>query len=77
LAKKPYRTLRLIALGPHFVATTLVGWAIGKYLLDPWLETDPVFTITLILLGFVASFIHLLRELKALDESNEPDQPEE
>lgn len=72
MAKKSYQALRLAAIGPHFVATAVTGILLGKYVLDPWLGTWPVFTVSLVILGFVASFIHLLRELKALEDIDDP-----
>ena len=71
MAKKAYQALRLVAIGPHFVATAVIGLLLGKYVLDPWLGTWPFFTVALIILGFVASFWHLLRELNALEKIHE------
>lgn len=73
MAKRPYQALRLAAIGPHFVATAVIGVLLGKYVLDPWLGTWPIFTVALVILGFIASFIHLMRELKALEQNDEQD----
>lgn len=75
MKKRTSRAIRLAAIGPHFVATTLLGLVLGRYVMDPWLGTAPFFTVALIILGFVASFIHLLRELEALDKQNDQDPP--
>jgi len=61
--------LRLAGLGPQLVGCIVVGWALGYLWLDPWLETFPLFTVVFILLGVLAGFIELYRELRFLERS--------
>lgn len=63
--------LRLATVGTHLLAATLVGFAIGHQLLDPWLGTYPVFTAVFSLVGIAAGFLNLYREVKLLDKAEE------
>lgn len=63
--------LRLTTVGTHLLASTLVGFAIGHQLLDPWLGTKPVFTAVFSLIGIAAGFVNLYREVVKLDRADE------
>ncbi len=53
---------RLSTIGVTLVAATAIGLAIG-YGLDRWLATSPWLTLTFTLLGIVAGFINLFRDV--------------
>ena len=53
---------RLSTIGVTLVAATAIGLAIG-YGLDRWLGTSPWLTLTFTLLGIVAGFINLFRDV--------------
>ena len=53
---------RLSTVGVALVAATAVGLAIG-YGLDRWLGTGPWLTMVFTLLGIVAGFLNLFRDL--------------
>lgn len=53
---------RLSTIGVALVAATAIGLAIG-YGLDRWLGTSPWLTLTFTLLGIVAGFINLFRDV--------------
>ncbi|CAM2008405.1 AtpZ/AtpI family protein [Acanthopleuribacter pedis] len=61
--------LRLASVGTHLLAATLVGFAIGHQLLDPWFGTYPVFTAVFSLIGIAAGFLNLYREVQILDRA--------
>ena len=69
--------MRLAGLGPQLVGCIAVGWAIGYLWLDPWLETFPIFTIVFIVLGVVAGFYELYRELVYLERVEKEDGNED
>lgn len=48
-------------VGINMVVSTSVGFAIGHWLLDRYLNTDPWFTIIFLILGIASGFIHLFR----------------
>ncbi len=54
--------------GISLVASILIGLAMGGYYLDQWLETRPVFTLIMLLIGIISGFrnIYILttRELR-------------
>ena len=56
---------RLSTVGVALVAATAVGLAIG-YGLDRWLGTSPWLTMVFTLLGIVAGFLNLFRDLGLL-----------
>lgn len=57
----------LSSVGISLVASILIGFAMGYYL-DQWLETRPVFTLIMLLIGIISGFrnIYILttRELR-------------
>lgn len=58
--------VRLSTVGVALVASTAIGLAIG-YALDRWLGTSPWLTLTFLLLGIVAGFINLFRDVGLID----------
>ena len=61
---KLLRTLgQLSTLGIAMVAAVAIGLAIG-YWLDRWFGTSPWLTMIFALLGIVAGFVNLFRDLK-------------
>ena len=68
---------RLASLGPHMVGCVLVGFLAGYFWLDPWLDTEPTFTVVCILLGVGAGFIELFKELRYLERHEAEQQAEE
>ncbi|RJQ17941.1 MAG: AtpZ/AtpI family protein [Nitrospiraceae bacterium] len=48
-------------VGINFVASTFIGFAIGHWVLDKYLDTSPWFTIIFLLLGIAAGFKYLFR----------------
>ncbi len=53
---------RLSTIGVTLVAATAIGLGIG-YGLDRWLGTNPWFTLIFTLLGIVAGFVNLFRDV--------------
>jgi ATP synthase protein I len=54
--RRLYRSLGFLSsVGISMVAATLLGLAIGYYL-DKWLDTQPVFTLIMLLFGIAAGF---------------------
>ncbi|MBC8414673.1 MAG: AtpZ/AtpI family protein [Nitrospira sp.] len=58
-------------VGINLVATTFVGFAIGHWVLDAYLGTDPWFTIIFLLLGIAAGFRHLFRLSSRLNQDDD------
>ncbi len=63
---KPGRELlRMLAtastVGINLVLSTFIGFALGYYLVDRYLNTYPWFTIIFLLLGIAAGFKHLFK----------------
>ena len=48
-------------VGINLVISTFIGFAIGYFLLDRFLNTFPWFTIIFLILGVVASFKYLFK----------------
>lgn len=49
---------------------SVVGGGVGGYLLDKQLKTSPVWTLALLVLGFVGGLVFLIRGLQVLDKDN-------
>lgn len=49
--------------GSEILAGILVGFLLGNQL-DEWLETDMIFTVVLIILGFFVSLLNIYRTMK-------------
>ncbi len=66
--EKNYSYLRFLGVastvGVNFVATTLVGFAIGHWVLDKYFDSSPWFAIIFMLLGIAAGFKYLFKLLR-------------
>ncbi|MBI4843366.1 MAG: AtpZ/AtpI family protein [Nitrospirae bacterium] len=59
-------------IGINLVTSTFVGFAIGHWVLDRYLHTDPWFTIIFLLLGIASGFKHLYNvAMKQSKDNNE------
>jgi F0F1-type ATP synthase assembly protein I len=58
-------------VGINMVVSTFVGFALGYWVLDKYLNTAPWFTIILTFLGIVAGFRYLFRIAQKAGEKNE------
>ncbi|MFO7576515.1 MAG: AtpZ/AtpI family protein [Pelovirga sp.] len=78
--RRLYRSLGFLSsVGISMVAATLLGLAIGYYL-DQWLDTQPVFTLIMLLFGIAAGFRNVyvlttweLRRQKNQDQADSDD----
>ncbi len=61
--------LRLATIGPHFLVSTLIGYAIGRQL-DRWLDWAPILTVVFSLFGVAAGFLNLFREVRILNQAD-------
>ena len=71
-----YRSLGFLSsVGISLVAAILIGLAMGVYL-DRWLDTTPMFTLIMLLIGVISGFrnIYILtaRELKRQELEEDP-----
>lgn len=57
-------------VGINMVVSTFVGFAIGYWLLDKYLDTLPWFTIIFTIAGITAGFLQLFRIAKKAGERN-------
>ena len=57
---------RSFALFWDFVGTVLAGAFIGWFL-DRWFDTEPYWTLGLLILGVVGGFVRLVASLRRLD----------
>ena len=62
---------RGLRLGSEFVAAILVGAGMG-YLLDQWLGTSPWLMLILLLLGFVAGVLNVVRTAAEMNRAATP-----
>ncbi len=62
---------RGLRLGSEFVAAILVGAGMG-YLLDQWLQTSPWLMLILLLLGFVAGVMNVVRTAAQMNKVAPP-----
>ena len=60
-------------VGINMVLSTFIGFAIGHWLLDRYLNTDPWFTIIFLLLGIASGFKHLFKIAKRAGEKTGKD----
>ena len=58
-------------VGINMVVSTCIGFALGYWVIDKYLDSYPWFTIILTFLGIVAGFQYLFRIAKKADEKNE------
>jgi len=71
-----YKSLGFLSsVGISLVAAILIGLAMGVYL-DRWLDTSPLFTLIMLLIGVISGFrnIYILttRELKRQELEEDP-----
>lgn len=59
---------RGLRLGSEFVAAVLVGAGLG-YLLDMWLHTSPWLFLAMMLLGFVAGVLNVVRAAAQMNQA--------
>lgn len=57
-------------VGINFVVSTLVGFAIGYFVLDKLFNTSPWFTIIFLILGFAAGFKYLFKIASRVSSKN-------
>lgn len=62
---------RGMRLGSEFVAAILVGAVIG-YLLDLWLGTSPWLMLVMLLVGFVAGVLNVVRSAEQMNKAAPP-----
>ncbi len=66
-----YRYLGVAStVGINFVATTFVGFALGHWVVDPALGTDPWFSLILMFIGIAAGFKYLFKLAKRAGDYN-------
>jgi ATP synthase protein I len=58
-------------VGINMVATTMVGFALGYWVVDKYLGTFPWFTAIFLLLGIITGFKYLFKIAKRMGEDNE------
>ena len=63
---------RSFALFWDFVGTVLAGAVIGWFI-DSRFDTEPYWTLGLLLLGVVGGFVRLVRSLRRLDRMDAPE----
>ena len=70
----------LSSIGISLVISILIGLAMGFYL-DQWLDTSPMFTLIMLLIGIIAGFrnVYILttRELRRQQLEDQPDSDHE
>ena len=71
-----YKSLGFLSsVGISLVASILIGLAMGVYL-DRWLDTSPLFTLIMLLIGIISGFrnVYILttRELKRQELEEDP-----
>jgi len=62
---------RGLRLGSEFVAAILVGAGIG-YLLDLWLKTSPWLMLVMVLVGFAAGVLNVVRTAAEMNRAAPP-----
>ena len=62
---------RGMRLGSEFVAAILVGAGIG-YLLDSWLKTGPWLMLVMLLVGFAAGVLNVIRSAEEMNRAAPP-----
>jgi len=60
-------------VGINMVVCTFVGFALGYWVIDKYLNTAPWFTIILTFLGIVAGFMYLFKIAQRAGEKNNED----
>lgn len=62
---------RAMRLGTEFIAAILVG-AVAGYLLDRWLNTSPWIMLVLLLIGFAAGVLNVVRAADQMNKASPP-----
>lgn len=62
---------RGLRLGSEFIAAILVGVGIG-YLLDLWLNTSPWLLLVMVLVGFAAGVLNVVRSASEMNRAAPP-----
>ena len=62
---------RAIRLGAEFIAAILVGSGIG-FLLDSWLGTRPWLMLVMLLVGFAAGILNVVRSADEMNKASPP-----
>jgi len=62
---------RALRLGSEFIAAILVGAGAG-YLLDQWLKTTPWLMLAMLLIGFAAGVLNVVRSAAELNRVAPP-----
>lgn len=62
---------RGLRLGSEFIAAILVGAGIG-YLLDLWLKTSPWLMLVMLMVGFAAGVLNMVRSTAEMNRANPP-----
>ena len=57
-------------LGINMVVSTFIGFALGYWVIDKYLDTHPWFTIIMTFLGIVAGFKYLFNFAQKTGENN-------
>jgi ATP synthase protein I len=74
-AKAPVKDMsgwnRGMRLGSEFIAAVLVGAGIG-YLLDLWLNTSPWLLLVMLLVGFAAGVLNVVRAAAEMNKAAPP-----
>ncbi|MDB5562422.1 MAG: synthase protein [Hyphomicrobiales bacterium] len=60
---------RAVRLGSEFIAAILVGAGLG-YLLDQWLGTRPWIMLIMLLVGFAAGVLNVVRSTAEMNRAN-------
>lgn len=58
-------------VGINLVISTFIGFAIGYFLLDRFLNTFPWFTIIFLILGIAAGFKYLFKIVSKMDKNKD------
>jgi len=62
---------RAMRLGTEFIAAILVG-AVAGYLLDQWLKTSPWIMLVMLLVGFAAGVLNVVRAADQMNRASPP-----
>ncbi|MBL8596505.1 MAG: AtpZ/AtpI family protein [Devosia sp.] len=62
---------RAMRLGTEFIAAILVGAGAG-YLLDRWLNTAPWLMLVMLLIGFAAGVLNVVRAAESMNRAAPP-----
>lgn len=62
---------RGLRLGTEFIAAILVG-AVAGYLLDRWLNTSPWIMLVMLLIGFAAGVLNVVRSAADMNRASPP-----